>query len=201
MSGQPRPEVFTKAFKVKGSIVTSGLTLLMFVVPFGGGLLLTWWVGRHYGHAAGWLTFLGVLALCFATNYLAHQTVFLYGNARVRRDLAAAIERRTGHNPDDGRSWFVGWAPGRSLNPKEGDTVHFELHRTQVVSVNAKVEGVPFLFDFGYRACVEWLDQYGQTNAFTLERREGRHRRQVRRNTRQLAEILQHWQHTGAVPQ
>jgi apolipoprotein N-acyltransferase len=127
MSDQPQPEVFTRAFKVKGSIVTGCLTLLLFVIPFGGGLALSWWIGKHYGEAAGALTFVGVLALWFATNYLAHQTVFLYGNARMRRDLAAAIERRTGHDPDSGRSWFVGWAPGRSLNPQGGG--HGPRHR------------------------------------------------------------------------
>jgi len=217
---QPQPEVFTRGFKIRGNLVTASLTLFLFAVPFFGGIGAAWLIGRRWGDAAGGTAVLGAVLVTIGVTLVANQKVFLYGNAALRRDLAAALERRYGRNPDDGRSWFVGWAPGRGFNPKEmdtdhdigflsltpeemvylGDTVHFELWRQQVHSVGAKLDGVPVLVDLAYRICVEWIDAYGQSNAFTLERREGRSRRQVRRNTRQLAEILQQWQQTGAVP-
>jgi hypothetical protein len=219
MYEQPEAGVFTRAFKVKGSIITAGLTLGLFIVPFFGGLGAAFLIGRRFGDAAGGIAVVAAIGLTIALHILSNQYVFLFGNAGLRRDLAAAIQRRSGHNPDDGRSCFVGWAPGRGLNPKDmetdhdigfltltpermvflGDTVHFELHRSQILSVQASVQGIPILFDFGYRISVEWLDDYGGANAFTLERREGRSRRQVRRGTRQLSESLQQWQQTGVV--
>jgi len=220
MYGQPEPEVFTRAFKIKGNLVTAGLTLAMFVVPFFGGMLGAMAIGKAFGDVPGGIAIFAVFALTIIMVIVAHQKVFLYGNAGLRRDLAAALQRRTGHNPDDGRAHFVGWAPGRSVNPKDmetdhdigflvltperivfsGDTVQFELLRSQVLSADAKLQGIPILFDFGYRIVVEWLDDYGAANAFTLERREGRSRRQVRRGTKQLCETLQQWRLTGAVP-
>ena len=215
----PEPEVFTRAFKVKGNLVTAAGTLALFVVPFLGGLGLAYLIGKRFGDVPGAVAVFAAIVLALVLQVVAHQYMFLYGNTGLRRDLAAALERRTGHNPDDGRAAFVGWAPGRSVNPKDmetdhdvgfltltpermiflGDTVHFELHRSQVLSVKASVQGIPILFDFGYRIAVEWLDDYGGANAFTLERREGRSRRQVRRGTRQLSETLQQWQQTGVV--
>jgi hypothetical protein len=220
MHDRPEPEVFTQSFKLTGCAITGALTLGLFVVPFVGGLIAALFIGRRYGDAAGAVAGLAALALTIGVQIVANQKVFLFGNARLRRRLAEALERRTGYNPDDGRAFFVGWAPGRSVNPKDmetdhdvgfltltpermvflGDTVHFELHRSQVLSVEAKVQGVPVLFDFGYRVTIEWLDAYGGANAFTLERREGRSRRQVRRGTRELCETLQRWHQTGAVP-
>ncbi|MBM3472204.1 MAG: hypothetical protein FJX75_02885 [Armatimonadetes bacterium] len=190
------------------------------MVSFFGGLTAALFIGERHGDAVGAVAALAAIALTIGVQIVAHQKVLLFGNTRLRRRLAEALERRTGHNPDNGRAFFVGWAPGRGVNPKDmetdhdvgfltltperlvflGDTVHFELHRSQVLSVEAKVQGVPILFDFGYRIIVEWLDAYGGANAFTFERREGRSRRQVRRGTRELCEILQRWQQTGALP-
>ncbi|MBM3499369.1 MAG: hypothetical protein FJX74_11945 [Armatimonadetes bacterium] len=220
MYPEPQPEVFTRAFKLRGSIISGGLTLALFVVPFFGGLGLAVLIGKRFGDAPGAVAVFAAIGLALVGQILANQYLLLYGNAGLRRDLAAALQRRTGHNPDDGRAYFVGWAPGRSLNPKDmetdhdvgflsltpermvflGDTVHFELHRSQVVSVSAGIQGIPILFDFGYRITVEWLDDYGGSNAFSLERREGRSRRQVRRGTRELRDALQCWHQTGAAP-
>jgi len=220
MNDRPQPEVFTRSFKLTGCATTAALSLGLFVVPFFGGLTAAIFIGKRYGDAAGAVAVFAALGLTVALQIVGNQKILLFGNTRLRRGLAAALERRTGYNPDDGRAFFVGWAPGRSVNPKDmetdhdvgfltltpermvflGDTVHFELHRSQVLSVEAKVQGVPILFDFGYRINLEWLDAYGGANAFTLERREGRSRRQVRRGTRELCETLQQWQPTGVVP-
>ncbi len=219
MYPEPEPEVFTRAFKIKGSIITAGLTFALFVVPFFGGLGIAVLIEKPLGGTAVAVTVLSSIVLAFVGIFVAHQYVFLYGNSGLRRDLAAALVRRTGHNPDDGRSSFVGWSPGRGVNPKDmetdhdigfltltpermiflGDTVHFELLRSQLLSVTAATQGIPVLFDFGYRITIEWLDDYGGANVFTFERREGRSRRQVRRGTRQLCEALQQWWQTGTV--
>jgi hypothetical protein len=219
MYDTPEPEVFTRSFKLKGTLVTGGLTLALFVLPFFGGMGVAALLGKYVGDTAGAIAVFGAIGLSLLGTLLAYQYVFLWGNAGLRQGLAAALERRTGHNPDDGRAYFVGWAPGRSVNPKDmetdhdvgflamtperivflGDTVHFELLRSQVLSVTSSMQGIPLLFDFGYRITVEWLDDYGGANAFTLERREGGSRTQVRRGTRHLAEALRQWQQTGIV--
>ena len=79
-----------------------------------------------------------------------------------------------GRNPDDGRALFVGWTPGATVMPKDmetdhdvgfltltperliylGDTVHFELHRSQVFEVAFRQEGIPFFFDMGKRILI-----------------------------------------------
>lgn len=221
MGFEPQPEVFTRAFKVKGSIVHGVVGLLLFIVPLFGGLGGALLIGRRWGDAAGLMAMVGALLLTAAGIYLGHQKVLLIYNSGLRRDLAAALARRLGRNPDDGRAYFVGWAPGLGFNPKDGDTDHdvgfltlapeamtffgdttaFQLHRGQVYTVECKQAGIPIIMDMGFRIGVYWLDAYGQQQAFTLERREGRNRSEVRRNTKQLAELLQQWRDYGFVPQ
>jgi hypothetical protein len=220
MSYQPQPEVFTKQFKLKGSIVHAGLGLLLILGPLFGGLIAALFITNIYGDTAGGITALAALLLAGVGIYVSDQRVFLIFNSDLRRDLAAALHRRLGRNPDDGRAYFVGWAPGPSVNPKDmetdhdvgfltltpelmtflGDIVAFELRRDQVLGVDCKQMGLRILLDLGCRVIVYWFDPYGQQNAFTLERREGRTRSQVKRNNRELAQVLEQWRLYGVVP-
>jgi hypothetical protein len=166
--------------------------------------------------AAMFIMLLGLLAL----QFVAQQKVILVHNDRLRRELAAALQRRTGQNLDDGQACFVGWAPGAVVSPKdletdhdvgflhltpdalvfEGDTVRFELPRRQIYAVRPGMQGVPILMPLGYRITIEWVDDYGHGNAFTLERREGRSRRQVQRGTKALADAILAWLHGPQQP-
>ena len=219
MTGTPEPEVFTKAFKIRGNIVVGCVTALAFFGPIvlgiGGAVALKGTLGDGGAAIAG----LGGFALAVAGFIVASQKAVLIGNQGLRRDLAAALQRRFGRNPVDGTASFVGWSPGRGLNTKDGDTDHdvgfltltpealnflgdtvgFEVQRQQVRWVGPAQQGVPFLMDFGLRIAVYWVDAWGNENAFTFERREGRSRRQVRRRNRELAEILQLWHQYGTV--
>jgi hypothetical protein len=220
MSGKPQPEVFTQAFKVKGSIVTGCSTLLLFFVPFVGGLLAAAFVGETYGDAPGIAVVVVALILTGFGLYLGHQKVFLYGNAGLRRDLAAVVAQRLGRNPDDGTAWFVGFAQGAAIDPMSldtdndigflalepekmtyvGDTIAFELWRQQVYEISLQRQGVPIIWDFGTRIRIRWADQYGRANTFTFERREGSSKRDVRRKNQELAQVLEQWQQFGTVP-
>lgn len=220
MTPSPQPEVFTSAFKIRGNILSAGVTLLAAFGPIALGAVGAGVVGKAYGDAYGGLLFLLSFALVFVLLHVCHQKAFMFGNARLRRDLAAALERRLGRNPDDGTAYFVGWAPGRSANPAGGDTDHdvgfltlkpesmlyigdtvsFELPRQQVRYIEASQEGVPVLLDMGVRVRVYWWDQNGQENAFTLERREGRNRTVVKRKNKELEGILRQWHQPGSAP-
>jgi hypothetical protein len=220
MSGKPQPEVFTQGFKLKGNIIVGCSTLLLFFVPFVGGLLAAAFVGETYGDAPGIAVVVVALILTGVGLYLGHQKVFLYGNSGLRRDLATAIQRRLGRNPDDGTAWFVGFTQGAAIDPMSldtdndigflslepekmtyvGDTVAFELWRQQVYEITLQQQGIPIIWDFGKRVRVRWADQYGRANSFTFERREGSSKRDVRRKTKELTEILQQWHQFGTVP-
>jgi len=220
MTAVHEPEVFTKAFKIKGNIVSALLQLGAFFGPLGLGGLAAWAADRAGAKGLSVGLMLGGLGLAIVLSIVA--TLFVVGvfNSGLRRDLAAALARRFGRNPDDGSAYFVGWSPGRGLNTKEGDTDHdvgfltltpetlsfmgdsvgFELSRQQVHWIGPAQQGVPLLFDFGLRIAVYWLDPYGQENAFTLERREGRGRLQIRARNHELVEILRQWHQYGTVP-
>jgi len=220
MSGKPQPEVFTQGFKIKGSVINGCLTLLLFFVPFIGGLLAAAYIGETWGDAPGIVAVIMAFVLMGVGLYVGTQKVFLIGNSGLRRDLAAALERRLGTNPDDGTAWFVGWRQGAIVDPIDldtdadvgfltltpekmtyyGDTVAFELWRQQVYQVTLQQQGVPFIWDLGKRIRVEWVDEYGRANSFTFERREGKSKRDVRRKNRDLTEILQQWHQFGTVP-
>lgn len=220
MSGKPQPEVFTQGFKIKGSIINGCLTLLLFFVPFIGGLLGAAYIGETWGDVPGIVAVIIAFVLIGVGLYVGTQKVFLIGNSGLRRDLAAALERRLGTNLDDGTTWFVGWRQGAVVDPTEldtdadigflsltpekmtyyGDTVAFELWRQQVYQVTLQQQGVPLIWDLGKRIRVEWVDEYGRANSFTFERREGTSKRDVRRKNQELTEILQQWQQHGTVP-
>lgn len=220
MSGKPQPEVFTQGYKLKGSIVTGCSTLLLFLVPFFGGMLTAAYVGDTYGDAPGVAVVIVALILTGLGLYLGHQKVFLYGNSSLRRRLAAALERRLGRNPDDGVAWFVGFAQGATIDPMSletdhdigflsldpqkmtyvGDTVAFELWRQQIYEISLQRQGIPIIWDFGTRIRIRWADQYGRANAFTFERREGSSKREVRGRNKELTDILQQWHQFGTVP-
>lgn len=220
MSFAPQPEVFTREFKIKGNIVHTGLSLLLFLGPLFGGLAAALVISRKWGAPAGAIALVGALGLTLLGIYIGHEKVLLVHNSGLRRDLATALHRRLGRNPDDGRAYFVGWAPGLSVNPKDmetdhdvgfltltpetmaffGDTVAFQLHRHQVHAIECRQAGVPILMDMGLRIAVYWLNAHGQQDVFTFERREGRSRSQVKRNSKQLAEALRQWHQYGVVP-
>ncbi len=220
VSYEPQPEVFTREFKIKGNIVHGGLGLLLCFGPMFGGIGAAVIIGRRWGDAAGGVAVIAALLLTILGIYISNERVFLIFNAGLRRDVAAALHRRLGRNPDDGRAYFVGWAPGTSLSTKDGetdhdvgfltltpekmtflgDTVAFELLRHQVHATECRQAGIRIVMDLGLRIAVHWLDAYGQPNAFTLERREGRSRSQVRRNNRELREALEQWRLQGSVP-
>jgi len=221
MTGTHEPEVFTKAFKVKGNIVVAILHLGAFFGPLALGGLAGWAAERAGAKGLGVGLMVGGLGLAIVLSIVATLTVFGVFNSALRRDLAAALARRFGRNPDDGSAYFVGWSPGRGLNPKEGETDHdvgfltlapetlnylgdsvgFGLSRQQVRWIGPAQQGVPLLFDFGLRILVYWVDPYGQENAFTLERREGRTRFRLRSKNRELIEALRQWHQYGTVPQ
>lgn len=220
MNGDQQPEAFTQTFKIKGSIISGCLTLLLFFGPLAGGVVGGALVGEKWGDGAGAIVGFTGLMLGFAGLIIANQKVFLIGNSGLRRDLASALERRLGRNPDDGTAWFVGWRRGAVVDPVEldtdadvgflaltpekmtytGDTVAFELYRQQVYQISLQQQGIPILWDLGKRVRVDWVDPYSRTNSFTFERREGSSKRDVRRKNQELTEILQQWHQSGSVP-
>jgi hypothetical protein len=220
MNGDQHPEVFTQTFKVKGSIISGCLTLFLFFGPLAGGVVGGALVGEKWGDGPGAIVGLTGLVLAFAGLIIGNQKVFLIGNSGLRRDLAAALERRLGRNPDDGATWFVGWRRGAVVDPVEldtdadvgflaltpekmtytGDTVAFELYRQQVYQISLQQQGIPILWDLGKRVRIDWVDPYSRTNSFTFERREGSSKRDVRRKNQELTEILQQWHQFGSVP-
>ena len=220
METRRQPEVFTRWLKLKANTLCPSLDALGLVGPLFLGFYASGLAQLAWGRAASWPVGLVGLGLALVMGDLVRQRTFLLINTPLRRSLAAALERRFGRNPDDGTAYFVGWSPGRKLNPKEGaadhdvgfltlepakisylgDTVGFELRREEVRWVGPSEEWGPLFTGFGLRIRLLWGDANGEENAFTIERREGRTRRQVRAGNRELAALLQQWHQHGTVP-
>jgi len=219
MSGTDQPEVFNQAFKLKanlalGCLALAALCMLVAIPVLGLALEDRWGVGPTVALAAG----LFVVAMVLLLG--GGQRLPMVFDERLRRDLAAALTRRIGRNPDDGQAYFVGWTPGPTapaggldmsqdvgflaMTPDRlvflGDALSFELPRGQVRWIGPAPHGIPIIMDFGLRVVVYWLDPLGQEQAFTFHRREARWKSQVRRLNEELCEALRQWHQHGIVP-
>jgi len=220
MGGSGEPEVFTRAWKLKGNLLLGGLALAalcqLIVIPIlGQALLNRWGVGPTVALAA--FLFGDAMLLLLVGG----QRLPMALDERLRRGVAAALTRRLGHSPDDGNGYFVGWTGGGptanllaldmsddvgfvKLTPERlvflGDGVTFELPRQQVQWIGPAEQGVPVIMDFGLRVVVHWVDQLGREQAFTFHRREARWKSQRRRLNEELCEVLRQWHQHGLVP-
>ena len=111
MSGQP--EVFTKAYKIRGNVVTAAALAALFIVPMAVAIGLGAWAAKAVSEAVGMgIIFAGIFVTAALHFTVGLQRVPMLYNEGLRRDLAAALERRHGRSLDDGASYFVGWSPG-----------------------------------------------------------------------------------------
>ena len=85
MSSQLEPEVFTKTFKTKGSIIHVAVTLSIFVGTFAVSLTCAWLIGRAFGNAAGTIAVFGAIAVTAAAHFLGEQKTFVMFNAGLTK--------------------------------------------------------------------------------------------------------------------
>ena len=219
MTAPREPEVFTKGFRLKTSILSIGL-YAMGIALVAVGVAIGEAIRDRRGDTTGFLVMGGGVVVGTLVLALARFGLGVHWDRALRRGLAAALQRRFGLNPDDGRAYFVGWVqaatpPGRiaafddvgflAVTPEKlvymGDSVGFELYRHQVRQiVPAGVGSAGGLTTTAPRALVYWLDPAGQECVFAVQRREARHAQEERSLNQELVEVLQQWHQFGAVP-